>query len=39
MQFSIFMAGAVLDPKIMVDLKIGVHIENLHAGSCVGLQV
>jgi hypothetical protein len=41
MLFSIFMAGAVSDPKIMVDLKIMtdpkiiLHAKNLHAGYCV----
>jgi hypothetical protein len=35
MEFSIFMAGAVSDPKIMAYSKIVVHTKNLHADYCV----
>ena len=41
MQFSIFMTGAISNPKIlacpkiMMDPKIVVHAKNLHAGHCV----
>jgi hypothetical protein len=42
MQFLIFMAGAVSDPKIMAgikimaNLKIDVHVKNLDAGHYLG---